>query len=335
VLDLFREAAAEQGIPFSDDFNGGDNEGVGYFHVNQRRGVRWSTARAFLKPALKRHNLTLWTKGQATRLIIEGRRVTGVEVLHKGRAEFVYAGREVLLSAGAVNSPQLLQLSGIGDPKLLASHGIAAALALPGVGENLQDHLQLRPVFGVEGLPTLNVRANSFIGKVGMGLEYALWRRGPMTMAPSQMGGFTRSSDRQVTPDLQFHVQPLSLDKFGDPLHRFPAFTATVCNVRPRGRGHVRIKSADPREAPAIQPNYLSHRDDSEIAVQAIQLMRRVVPGQQSLCALPTPRAETRPPIYHRCRACDGRGRYRHDHLSPGWNLPDGRRCNGGGRCTA
>ena len=277
VLDLFREAAAEFGIPPTADFNRGDNEGTAYFEVNQRRGRRWSTATAFLKPALKRSNLTLWTNAHALRLVTDGGRITGVELRHEGQVKAVRAGREVILAAGAVNSPHLLQLSGIGAPSLLAEHGIAAVHALPGVGENLQDHLQLRLIYKVSGLPTLNSRANSLIGNAGMALEYALLRRGPMTMAPSQMGGFTRSSPEYATPNLQFHVQPLSLDKFGEPLHRFAAFTATACNLRPRSRGHVRLKNADPLAPPAIQPNYLADPIDQKIAVDAIRLVRRIV----------------------------------------------------------
>jgi choline dehydrogenase-like flavoprotein len=282
VLDLFREAAVEQGIPASTDFNRGDNEGVGYFKVNQRRGVRWSTASAFLKPALKRPNLTLWTKAQATRLIVENGRVSGIELRHDGQTKTVKVNQEVVLSAGAVNSPHLLQLSGIGDPELLAQHRIPVVHDLRGVGENLQDHLQLRLIFQVRGVPTLNTRANSILGKIGMGLEYALWRKGPMTMAPSQMGGFTRSSPEHATPNLQFHVQPLSLDKFGEPLHRFPAFTATACNLRPQSRGHIRLKSADPFQAPAIQPNYLSDPADRRVAVDAIKLVRKIVTGSKT-----------------------------------------------------
>jgi choline dehydrogenase len=277
VLDLFQEAAAEHGIPPTEDFNRGDNEGTGYFEVNQRRGVRWSAARAFLKPALDRPNLTLWTNAQATSVVVEGRRVVGVELRHQGQAKTIRAGREVIVAVGAINSPHLLQLSGIGPPALLGAHGIAVAHASPQVGENLQDHLQLRMIFQVEGLPTLNTRANSLVGKAGMALEYALFRRGPMTMAPSQMGGFTRSSPEYATPNIEFHVQPLSLDKFGDPLHPFPAFTATACNLRPESRGHVRLKGSDPFAPPAIQPNYLTTPSDRHLAVEAIRLMRRIV----------------------------------------------------------
>lgn len=282
VLDLFRAAAIEQGIPATSDFNGGDNEGVGYFEVNQKKGLRWSAASAFLKPALGRPNLTLWTGAQAQRLVLDGRRVTGIEIRHQGQTKLVRAGREVVLSAGAVNSPQLLQLSGIGNPELLSDHGIEVAHALPQVGENLQDHLQLRMVYKVSGLPTLNTSANSLAGKAGMALQYALARRGPMTMAPSQLGGFTRSSPERATADLQFHVQPLSLDKFGEPLHRFPAFTATVCNLRPQSRGHIRLASADPQAAPLIQPNYLSAAADREVAVEGIRLVRRIVMESQA-----------------------------------------------------
>jgi len=277
VLDLFQQAAAEYGIPPTADFNRGDNEGTGYFEVNQRRGRRWSTARAFLRPALGRGNLALWTGAQVTRLLIEGDRVVGLELDHEGKTKTVRAGREVILSAGAINSPHLLQLSGIGDPALLAARGVVAKHALAGVGENLQDHLQLRMIFEVAGLPTLNPSFNSLLGKTGMALQYAFLRRGPMTMAPSQMGGFTRSSPEHGTPNIEFHVQPLSLEKFGDPLHAFPAFTATACNLRPESRGHVRLKAADPKAAPAIQPNYLAARGDREVAVDAIRLTRRIV----------------------------------------------------------
>jgi choline dehydrogenase len=282
VLDLFRAAATEQGIPATPDFNRGDNEGIGYFEVNQQRGRRWSSATAFLKPALKRPNLTLWTHAEARRVIVEGTRVTGVEVRHDGQIKILRAGREVILAAGAVNSPHLLQLSGIADPALLAQHGIPVVHALPGVGENLSDHLQLRMIFKVKGLPTLNRRAGSLFGRAGMALQYALARRGPLTSAPSQLGGFTRSAPHYATPNLQFHVQPLSLDRFGEPMHSFDAFTATVCNLRPESRGFVRLKSADPHEAAAIQPNYLDTEADRAVAAEAIRLVRRIVMESQA-----------------------------------------------------
>jgi choline dehydrogenase len=277
VLDLFRDAAAEHGIPPVDDFNCGDNEGMGYFHVNQRHGMRWSTASAFLRPALGRANLTLWTDALATRLVSDNGRITGLELHHQGQSKIVGAGREVILAAGAVNSPQLLQLSGIGSASHLLQLGVPVVRDLPGVGENLQDHLQLRMIFGVDGVPTLNTSANSLLGKLDMAVRYALFRRGPMTMAPSQLGGFTRSSPEHMRPNLQFHIQPLSLDRFGEPLHAYPAFTATACNLRPESRGHVRIKSSDPRQPPAIQPNYLSCEADRRVSVDAIKLVRRIV----------------------------------------------------------
>ena len=277
VLDLFREAAAEHGIPKVEDFNRGDNEGCGYFEVNQKRGVRWTTATGFLKPALSRPNLTLWTHAQALRLTFEGTRCSGLVVRHQGREVTVRANREVILAAGAVNSPHLLQLSGVGDPAVLRDNGVQPLHALPGVGENLQDHLQLRLIFKVRNLKTLNATANSLFGKAGMAAQYALLKKGPMTMAPSQLGAFTRSSPEFATPNLEYHVQPLSLEKFGEPLHPFPAFTASVCNLRPESRGHVRLKGPDPLAAPAIRPNYLTAERDRQVAVDAIKLTRRIV----------------------------------------------------------
>ncbi|BCP52409.1 choline dehydrogenase [Kaistia sp. 32K] len=277
VLDRFRDAAGEMGIPATSDFNRGDNEGAGYFEVNQRHGRRWSAASAFLKPALRRANVTLWTGARVRRLLVDGTRVSGLEVEHEGDIKRIAAGREVILSAGAVGSPHLLQLSGIGDPSLLGAHGVAPVHALPGVGENLQDHLQLRLIYRVSGLPTLNRRAGSLVGKAAMALQYGLARRGPMTMAPSQLGGFTRSSSEFATPNVQFHVQPLSLDRFGEPLHRFDAFTATACNLRPESRGSVRLKAADGALAPAIQPNYLATEGDRRVAADSIRLVRRIV----------------------------------------------------------
>jgi choline dehydrogenase-like flavoprotein len=277
VLDTFRDAAGEFGIKPTDDFNRGDNEGVGYFEVNQRRGVRWSAARAFLKPALSRPNLTLWTGAQALRLVTEGKRVVGLEVRQNGETKRVRAGREVILTAGAVNSPHLLQVSGIGDPELLQANGIRPVHALPAVGENLQDHLQLRMIFGIDGLPTLNVTANRLHGKVGMALSYALFRRGPMTMAPSQLGAFAKTGPEYRTPNVEYHVQPLSLDRFGEPLHRHPAFTASVCNLRPESRGHIRLRGPDSLLPPAIQPRYLTAEADRRVAMESIRLTRRIV----------------------------------------------------------
>ncbi len=276
ILDAFREAAAEIGIPKTDDFNRGNNEGCGYFQVNQKRGVRWSTAKAFLRPAMDRPNLKVITNAQATRIRIDGRHATGVKFLEGDEPRFVGATREVILATGSIGSPQLLQLSGIGPGQLLQEHGIAVVHELPGVGENLQDHLQVRMAFRVQKTRTLNERANSLIGRVGMGLEYFLFKRGPLTMAPSQLGAFAKSDSSRETPNLEYHVQPLSLNKFGEPPHPFPAFTASVCNLRPESRGFIRIKSKDPAAHPLIRPNYLSAAADRQVAADAMRLTRRI-----------------------------------------------------------
>ncbi|HLM40631.1 MAG TPA: choline dehydrogenase [Microvirga sp.] len=277
LLDAFIEAAVEAGIPRVDDFNTGSNEGISYFQVNQKNGRRWSSARGFLKPALSRPNLKVETHAHATRILFEGKRAVGVEFMQNGSLRQVLARQEVVLSAGAVASPKILQLSGIGDGALLQQHGVDVIHHLPGVGENLQDHLQLRPVYKVQGVRTLNEDYRSLVKKGHMALEYALFRRGPLTMAPSQLGAFTRSSADYATPNLQFHVQPLSLDRFGEDPHPFPAFTASVCNLRPTSRGSVRIRSRDTDEAPAIRPNYLSTPEDQRVAVDALRLVRQVV----------------------------------------------------------
>jgi choline dehydrogenase len=282
ILDAFRDAAEEAGIAKVEDFNRGDNAGSSRFEVNQRLGMRMSAARAFLRPALKRPNLTVVTDAHVKRLRLEGRRVLGVELLRGNEEHFVEARRETVLAAGSIGSPQLLQLSGIGPGALLQQHGIRVAHELPGVGENLQDHLQLRMAFKVKNVLTLNTMMGLF-GKARMALQYAFMRTGPLTMAPSQLGAFLKSDDSQPTPNLQYHVQPLSLDKFGDPLHPFPAFTASVCNLRPTSRGHVRIQSADPRAAPRIAPNYLSTDVDRLIAARALRITRRIVLGTATM----------------------------------------------------
>ena len=277
ILNAFRDAAAETGIPPTEDFNRGDNEGCGYFHINQRAGFRWNTARGFLRPARDRKNLTVMTGAQASKLCLEDRRAVGVEVLRGGTVIEVRARREVILAAGAVGSPQLMEVSGIGDGARLQAFGIPVRHDLPGVGENLQDHLQLRTVYKVNNVATMNERASSLLGRIGMGIEYALFRRGPLTMAPSQLGAFAKSDPSRETPDLQYHVQPLSLPKFGEPLDPFPAITASVCNLRPESRGSIHIKSPDPFEAPRIKPNYLSTPGDKLVAAQAIRLTRRIM----------------------------------------------------------
>jgi choline dehydrogenase-like flavoprotein len=277
ILDSFIEAAVEAGIPRASDFNTGSNEGVSYFHVNQKNGRRWSAARGFLRPALSRPNLKVETHAHATRILFEGKRAIGVEILQNGNLRRILARKEVILSAGAIASPQLLQLSGVGNGAFLREHGIDVVHHLPGVGENLQDHLQLRPIYKVSGVRTLNEEYRSLFKKGQMALEYALFRKGPLTMAPSQLGAFTRSSPEYATPNLQFHIQPLSLDKFGEDPHPFPAFTASVCNLRPTSRGTVRIRDGKAGEAPFIRPNYLSTEEDQRVAVDALRLVRQIV----------------------------------------------------------
>jgi choline dehydrogenase len=276
ILSAFRAAAAENGIRATDDFNRGDNEGCGYFHVNQKNGVRWSASTAFLRPVRGRKNLMVLTGAHAQRIRIEGRRAVGVDFLRDGASFYAAACREIILSAGAIGSPQLLQLSGLGPPALLREHGINVHADLSGVGANLQDHLQIRMAYRVRNTRTLNERANSHIGRVGMGLQYFLLKRGPLTMAPSQLGCFAKSDPSLETPDLEYHVQPLSLDAFDQPPHAFPAFTAAVCNLRPESRGSVRIKSSNPREHPLIRPNYLTAAEDKRVAIAAMRLTRRI-----------------------------------------------------------
>ncbi|MCL4746988.1 MAG: GMC family oxidoreductase [Burkholderiaceae bacterium] len=283
ILDAFQRAAGEIGIGASDDFNRGDNFGCGYFEVNQKRGRRWNAAQAFLHPVSARSNLEILTGGQVTRLLFAddgSGRITGVEYKREGArndSECSLAECEVILSAGAVGTPQILELSGIGAPTALEAAGIRPRVALPGVGENLQDHLQLRTVFKVRNVRTLNRQANSLFGKALMALQYLLLRRGPMTMSPSQLGAFAMSDPRETTPNIEYHVQPLSLDRFGEPLHDFPAFTASVCNLRPTSRGSIHVASPDPARAPKIRPNYLSTDADRRVAADSIRLTRRIV----------------------------------------------------------
>ena len=276
ILDAFKQAAIQYGIPDVPDFNTGDNEGICYFHVNQKRGRRWSAARGFLKPVLHRQNLKLETGCLAERILFDGRRVIGLRWRQDGVAREA-RGREIILAAGAIGSPQLMMLSGVGPAHHLSEHGIRIVLDKPGVGANLHDHLQLRTIYKVQGAKTLNAMAGSLVGRALIGLDYALRRRGPMTMSPSQLGLFTRSDSTQDRANIQYHVQPLSLDKFGEPLHPFPAFTASVANLRPTSRGELKLKSSDPAAAPSIKPNYLSTPEDRRVAADSIRITRRIV----------------------------------------------------------
>ncbi|WP_342641503.1 GMC family oxidoreductase [Rhodoligotrophos ferricapiens] len=277
ILDAVRDAAEVMGIAKIDDFNTGDNEGSSYFQVNQKRGRRWSAARAFLKPALSRPNLRLETGVAVEQVVIEQGRATGVVFLRDGIRHLARISGEVVLSAGSVASPAILERSGIGDGARLQALGIEVKHHAPGVGENLQDHLQIRPVYKVTGVRTLNTDYANLFRRGLMGLDYVCRRRGPLTMAPSQLGIFTRSSPEYATANLEFHIQPLSLDKWGDGLHPFDAFTASVCNLRPTSRGSIHIKSRDAREAPSIRPNYLSTEEDKCVAVDSIHLTRKLV----------------------------------------------------------
>jgi choline dehydrogenase len=282
ILDAFAQAAQQAGIPHTEDFNRGNNEGVGYFQVNQRNGWRWNAAKAFLRPTCYgRPNFEMWTHAHVKHLRIDTRddgskQCTGAEVWTGNELVHVHATREVLLCAGSIGSPQILQLSGIGPSSLLQQHGIPVVHELPGVGENLQDHLQIRAVFKVDGVETLNTLANSWWGKARIGLQYMLTRSGPMSMAPSQLGAFTRSSAEHEWPNIEYHVQPLSLDAFGEPLHDFNAFTASVCNLNPTSRGTVRIRSNRFEDPPLIAPNYLSTPEDRQVAADSLRVTRRI-----------------------------------------------------------
>jgi choline dehydrogenase len=277
LTDAFQAAAAETGIAPLADFNTGDNEGSGYFHVNQKRGRRWSAARGFLKPALSRPTVRLETDCVVDGLLFDGRRAVGVRWRQGGVVREASCSGEVLLAAGSIGSVQILLRSGIGPGAELAALGIPLKCDRPGVGKNLQDHLQLRLIYKVTGCRTLNETYHSSVGRLMIGIKYALFRRGPLTMAPSQFGLFARSDPHRHRANLQFHIQPLSLDAFGSPLHPFPAFTASVCNLQPTSRGEVRLRSADPSQAPIIQPNYLSTDEDRLVAAQSIRLTRRIV----------------------------------------------------------
>lgn len=277
VLDAVRDAALELGIPKADDLNDGINEGSAFFEVNQKNGWRWSGSRAFLGPIKGRQNLTILKQAHVEKLTFDGKRVTGMELQVAGKSSKVTAGKEVLLSAGSIGSPQIMQLSGIGPAALLGKHGIEVHHGMEGVGANLQDHLQIRTIYTVEGVKTLNEMQTSLWGKAKIAMEYALKRTGPMSMAPSQLGIFTKSDASYDSPNIEYHVQPLSLDRFGEPLHSFPAITVSVCNLRPQSRGIIHISSANPFDKPLINPNYLSAEADKQVAVDSIRHARRLM----------------------------------------------------------
>jgi len=298
ILDDFMAAAEQAGIPRTNDFNTGDNEGVGYFRVNQRNGWRWNTAKAFLRPIKGRENLKVEVNAQAERIVMQDSCAIGVRFRQGSTTKEVRARAEVILSAGAIGSPHLMQVSGLGPGELLQGLGVNVVREIDGIGENLQDHLQIRCAYKVQGAKTLNTISASMWGKAKIGLEYALRRSGPMSMAPSQLGAFARSGPDVATPDLEYHVQPLSLDAFGEDLHPFDAVTASVCNLRPESRGHVQIASPDPFAAPRIQPNYLSADKDRRVAADSIRLTRKIV-GQPAFAKYdpeefrPGPEAQT------------------------------------------
>jgi choline dehydrogenase len=281
ILDVWRDAAEQCGIPKIDEFNRGDNFGNAYFQMNQRTGKRWSAARAFLDAAQQRPNLTVMTETTVESLSLitdaDGLRATGVKLVHKGQRRNIEATSEVLLAAGAIASPQLLQLSGIGRPDDLLAHDIVVQHALNGVGQNLQDHLQIRTIYQVDNTITLNQRARTPWGMAMMGLEYLFNKTGPLTMPPSQLGAFAKSDPSQPSANIEWHVQPLSLDKFGSPLHKYNAITPSVCNLRPSSRGTVSLKSANPHDAPAIAPNYLSTQEDLDVAVAGLKFTREIM----------------------------------------------------------
>ncbi len=276
ILDAFIDAAAERGIPKSGDLNRGDQEGVGYAHMTTRRGVRASASKSFLRPVMNRQNLRVITNAQVKRVVLDGKRVTGVELWQGDEVHAATARREVILSGGSIGSPQMLQVSGIGPGALLREHGITVQHELPGVGENLQDHLMLRMIFRVSNTPSLNQVLGSRFGRFLMGVKYFGFKRGPMTTIPAQISAFTRSHPSRDTPNIQMQISPLSFDKYGDPVHDFPAFTLSSVNVRPTSRGHVRIKSADPRQHPALWHNYLDTVDDQTVAVEIVRLARQI-----------------------------------------------------------
>jgi choline dehydrogenase len=340
ILDAWRDAAQEQGIPSIDEFNRGDNLGCAYFQMTQKRGVRWSMADAFLHPIRHRKNLTVMTKTQVLRLMTgpikdatrhqprytkrgwanAAHEMRGLEVLTNGTRQMIHVRDQVVLAAGAVSTPHLLQVSGIGAASRLKDLGISPVHDLPGVGENLQDHLQIRTVYKVENCKTVNTLYKNWLTRMGMGLQYALFRTGPMTMPPSTLGAFAKSDPGLATPDMEWHVQPLSLPKFGEPLHGFNAITPSVCNLRPTSRGWIRPGHPDPMASPKIFCNYLSTADDLHVAVAGLQMTRQIMqsaalrpftpqevlpgPGVVSVAALENAARDLGTTIFHPVGTC-------------------------------
>ncbi|MEL6620077.1 MAG: choline dehydrogenase [Pseudomonadota bacterium] len=276
ICDAWVAAAQAAGYPFNPDYNGETQEGVGYFQLTAENGRRCSSAVAFLKPVKHRQNLQIVTNALVKRVNLDGKKVTGLTYLDKaGLEQTITARREVILSAGAINSPQVLMMSGIGDPDHLSDVGIDTRHALTGVGKNLQDHLQARLVFKCNE-PTLNDEVRSLFNQARIALKYAMFRAGPMTMAASLATGFLRTSPDVATPDIQFHVQPWSADSPGEGVHPFSAFTMSVCQLRPESRGEIRLVSGDPRTYPKIHPNYLSTETDCRTIVAGVNVARTI-----------------------------------------------------------
>lgn len=276
ILEAFKQVCEQAGFADRPDFNRGDNAGVGYFEVNQKRGVRWSSARAFLHPIRHRPNLALKTQTLTQRLIFDGARCIGVDIVERGQSRRIHADR-VILAAGAIGTPALLERSGVGQEAILKPLNIPLHLRLDGVGENLQDHLQVRLQYRLKQGETLNQLANSWLGRAKMAAQYAFNQSGPLSMAPSQLGAFFKSSEAVDRADLEFHIQPMSADKLGTQLHDFPGMTASVCHLRPHSRGSTHIQTNHVADAPAIDPQYLSASEDRQVVVQAIRKTRALM----------------------------------------------------------
>lgn len=308
LVDAFLAASNRLGVPTVDDFNTGDQEGVGYYQLTTRRGLRCSTAVAYLKPARHRANLHIETDAQASKILFDGTRATGVRYLQHGVMREVRANREVILAAGALQSPQLLQLSGVGPASLLREFGIPVVADRAGVGENLQDHLQVRLIYEVTKPITTNDQLHSWVGRAKMGLQWALFRNGPLAVGINQGGMFCRALPQEAsTPDIQFHFATLSADSAGGDVHAFPGCTYSICQLRPESRGVVRIRAADAREAPSIQPNYLATELDRRTTIAGVRFARRVAAAEPMAALMkrevrPGADAQTDDELLHFCR---------------------------------